>query len=198
MSITTLPSRTHYLIPISIAIIVTLVALIGSEASTWLRYDRIAIQDGQLWRIISGHLAHLGWSHLAMNVAGLGLIWVIFGGHISWQRWLVILLLGAVGTSVLLLLFNPQLRWYVGLSGVLHTLFIAGCMADLKHRRWDSWILLLLVIAKLAYEQMWGPMPGSESTAGGKVVVDAHLYGAIFGFLAMSFYMIKDRLSKAG
>ena len=175
----------------------TLVALIGSEASIWLRYDRDAIQAGQLWRIVSGHLAHLGWSHLAMNLAGLGLIWVIFGSHIPWQRWLVILVVGAIGTSVLLLLFNPQLRWYVGLSGVLHTLFIAGCLADLKHRRWDTWILLVLVIAKLAYEQIWGPMPGSESTAGGKVIVDAHLYGAVFGFLMMGFYVIKDRIKKA-
>ena len=187
-----MPLRTHYLIPISIALIVTLVALIGSDASLWLRYDRDAILAGQLWRIVSGHLVHLGWSHLAMNLAGLGLIWIIFGSHIPWQRWLMILLVGAIGTSVFMLLFNPQLRWYVGLSGVLHTLFIAGCLADLKYRRWDSWILLILVITKLAYEQIWGPMPGSESTAGGKVIVDAHLYGAIFGFLTMAVYTIKD------
>ncbi|MGD8938244.1 MAG: rhombosortase [Gammaproteobacteria bacterium] len=192
-----MPLRTHYLIPISIALIVTLVALIGSDASLWLRYDRDAILAGQLWRIVTGHLVHLGWSHLAMNLAGLGLIWVIFGSHIPWRRWLVILLVGAIGTSVFMLLFNPQLRWYVGLSGVLHTLFIAGCLADLKYRRWDSWILLVLVITKLAYEQIWGPMPGSESTAGGKVIVDAHLYGAIFGFFMMGFYMAKDRFWKA-
>ncbi len=197
LSIITLPLRTHYFIPICIALIVTVIALIGSDASIWLRYDRDAIQAGQLWRIITGHLAHLGWSHMGMNLAGLGLIWAIFGGHIPWRRWLVILFAGAIGTSVFMLLFNPQLRWYVGLSGVLHTLFIAGCLADLKQRRWDSWILLVLVISKLAYEQIWGPMPGSESTAGGKVIVDAHLYGAVFGFLTMGFFGIKDRFWKA-
>jgi len=196
LTIITLSLRTHYLIPISIAIIVTFIALLGSDVGTWLRYDRDAIQAGQLWRLVSGHLAHLGWSHLAMNLAGLVLIWTIFGSHISWRRWLVILLLGAIGTSVLLLLFNPQLRWYVGLSGVLHTLFIVGCMADLKHRRWDTWVLLVLVIVKLMYEQIWGPMPGSESTAGGKVIVDAHLYGAIIGFLIMGFYIFRDRFLK--
>lgn len=175
----------------------TVIALIGSEASQWLRYDRIAIQHAQLWRIITAHFTHLGWSHLAMNLAGLALIWAIFGNQISTGRWLMIFLVGAIGTSVCLYLFNPQLRWYVGLSGVLHTLFIAGCLADLKHRRWDSRILLALVIAKLVYEQVWGPMPGSESTAGGRVVVDAHLYGAIFGFLAIGVYALKDR-SKRG
>jgi rhomboid family GlyGly-CTERM serine protease len=175
---------------------VTLIALVGSDAATWLRYDRDEIYAGQLWRMVSGHFAHLGWSHLAMNLAGLALIWTIFGGLIPWRRWLLILLVGAIGTSALLLLFNPQLRWYVGLSGVLHTLFIAGCLADLKYRRWDTWMLLLLVIAKLVYEQVWGPMPGSESTAGGNVIVDAHLYGAVFGFLMMGFFAINDRFRK--
>ena len=163
----------------------------------WLRYDRMAIENGQLWRMLTGHLAHLGWSHLFMNLAGLGLIWTIFGSHITWRRWLVILFVGALGTSVLLLLLNPQLRWYVGLSGILHTLFIAGCLADFKYRRWDTWILLGLVLVKLLYEQIWGPMPGSESTAGGKVIVDAHLYGAAFGFLTMGVYALKDRLTKS-
>ena len=188
-----MPLRSHYLIPISIAIIVTVIALIGSEATEWLRYDRNALQTGELWRGITGHLTHLGWSHLAMNLAGLALIWAIFGNHISARRWLVILFVGAVGTSALLYLLNPQLRWYVGLSGILHTLFIAGCVADLKYHRWDNRILLVLVLVKLLYEQIWGPMPGSESTAGGKVIVDAHLYGAVFGFLTMGFYALIDR-----
>lgn len=188
-----LPARSDFLIPLGIALIVTAVAFIGSDASRWLRYDREAIQAGQLWRMMTGHFAHLGWSHLIMNLAGLALIWTIFGRHLPTRRWLAILLLGALGTSALMLLFNPQLRWYVGLSGVLHTLFIAGCVADLKYRRWDTRILLALVIAKLVYEQVWGPMPGSESTAGGKVIVDAHLYGAVVGFLMMVFYKLKDR-----
>lgn len=171
----------------------TLVALIGSDAIQWLRYDREAIQSGQLWRLLTAHLAHLGWSHLAMNVAGLALIWAIFGAHIPWRRWLAILLVGAIGTSILLFMFNTHLRWYVGLSGVLHTLFIAGCLADLKYRRWDTRILLALVILKLIYEQVSGPLPGSEATAGGNVIVDAHLYGAFFGFVMMGWYTWLDQ-----
>ena len=192
------PLRKHYFIPVGIAISVTLVALLGSNGAQWLRYDRIAILDGQLWRLITAHIVHLGWSHLAMNLAGLCLIWAIFGGHIPWQRWLTLLLVGVIGISILLFIFNPHLRWYVGLSGVLHTLFIAGCLVDLKYRRWDTRILLALVIFKLAYEQLWGPMPGSESTAGGKVIVDAHFYGAICGFLIMGFFGLIDRHKKPG
>lgn len=183
----------HYTIPLALAIIVTLIAIIGSEASQWLRYDRDAILGGELWRAITGHLAHLSWSHLAMNLAGLGLIWVIFGTHLTTKRWLILLVFGALGTTTLLLIYNPTLRWYVGLSGVLHTLFIAGVLVDLKHGRWDSRLLLALIIAKLAYEQIWGPMPGSEESAGGNVIVDAHLYGAICGLAMFIIYTLWDK-----
>jgi rhomboid family GlyGly-CTERM serine protease len=172
---------------------VTLLGFIGSEFSQWLRYDRTAILSGQLWRIITGHLLHLSWSHLAMNVAGLALIWAIFGKQISILRWLTVLLVSAVGISGFMLVFNPALRWYVGLSGVLHALFMAGCLAEIRHGRWDSKLLLALVITKLGYEQMAGPLPGSERTAGGNVIVDAHLYGAIFGFAVFLMFWLWDR-----
>jgi len=195
-SIFTLLSRTDYFIPAGIAISVTLIALLGSDATQWLRYDRDAIRDGQLWRLVTGHLVHLGWSHLALNVASLALIWAIFGSHIPWRRWIILLLVGAVSISVLLFTFNTHLRGYVGLSGVLHTLFIAGCLADLKHKRRDTRILLAVIAIKLAYEQTWGPMPGSESISGGNVVVAAHLYGAICGLVIMGIFKLKDQLAK--
>ncbi|WP_455205741.1 rhombosortase [Kaarinaea lacus] len=187
-------SLRFYMIPISLAIIVTFIAGFGSELSVWLRYDRAALEHGQIWRVFSGHLVHLSWSHLFMNVAGMALIWAIFAHQYRWSEWLLIIIVGAIGVSLCLYWFNPELRWYVGLSGILHTLFIAGCLVELKQPRWDSRILFSLVIVKLAYEQIWGPMPGSEETAGGNVIVDAHLYGAIFGGIA---YLILASVNKS-
>jgi hypothetical protein len=70
----------------------------------------------------------------------------------------------------------------VGLSGVLHGLLVAGLLHGLMTpRRRESAVVLALVFAKLAYEQLAGPLPGSAATAGGAVIVDAHLYGAIAG-----------------
>lgn len=172
-----------YTTPLVLALIVTLIGLIGSEAQSWLRFDRSAILNGQLWRLISGHLAHLGWSHLWMNLAGLGLIWALFAKAGSTRLWLSTLIIGCLGTSVFLLLFNPGLYWYVGLSGVLHTLFVLGALLDIQRFPRSSIALLLFVSGKLAYEQLFGPLPGSESSAGGKVIVDAHLYGAIWGII---------------
>ena len=118
-----------------------------------------------------------------MNVFGLILIWVLFNNTAPDRRWLILLLLSSLGTSVLLLWLNPNLQWYVGLSGVLHAFFVFGCLNEINTGRQSSWILLVVVIVKLIWEQIAGPLPGSEQSAGGNVIVDAHLYSAIIGLL---------------
>ena len=98
--------------------------------------------------------------------------------------WLVISLvsIGAMGTGFWFL--NPGLEWYVGLSGLLHGLLAAGLMVGVVRRETESVVLALLVAAKLTWEQLAGPLPGSEGASGGAVIVDAHLYGAVGGVLA--------------
>ena len=44
-------------------------------------------------------------------------------------------------------------------------------------------MLAVFVAGKLLWEQTVGPLPGSESSAGGTVIVNAHLYGAVGGVL---------------
>ena len=79
---------------------------------------------------------------------------------------------------------DRQLVWYVGLSGVLHGMLLAGLVAGWAERKTESLLLAALLLAKLIYEQFMGPLPGSESTAGGAVVVNAHLYGAAGGLFS--------------
>lgn len=180
-----------YGFPLAIALAVILIGLLGSEADHWLRYDRAAILDGQLWRVLSGNLVHLGWPHLGMNLAGLALIWLLVGHLFTSRQWIGVAVICGLGVSGGLLAFNPELLWYVGLSGVLHGFLISGCLADLRSGRRGAWLLLALVWAKLIWEQVAGPLPGSEATAGGAVVVDAHLYGALAGILAVAIIPIR-------
>lgn len=183
--------------PLSITIIVTLIALIGSDASQWLRFDRSGVLNGELWRLISGHFVHLGWSHLVLNVFGLILIWLLFNKTASDRRWLSVLLVSAMGISLLLLWLNPNLQWYVGLSGVLHALFVFGSLNEISMGRKSSWILLAVVSGKLVWEQISGPLPGSEQSAGGNVIVDAHLYGAILGLLTgITLLLLKPKFKR--
>jgi membrane associated rhomboid family serine protease len=43
----------------------------GDELRDLGRYDRQAIESGEYWRLVSGHLVHLGFGHVWPNLAAL-------------------------------------------------------------------------------------------------------------------------------
>lgn len=187
------PLRVHAL-PVFLVILSTLLALLGKGASHWLRYDRDAILHGQWWRLISGNIVHLGWSHLLLNLSGLILVWMLFRPTLTSRNWFIVTVTSSLAVGAGLLVFDPELQWYVGLSGVLHGLFAAGIIAGLYVGNRGDWWLLVLFIAKITWEQLVGSMPGSAEIAGGNVIVDAHLYGALGGAVtAVIIILIKKR-----
>lgn len=173
--------RAGWRLPAILAVLSLIVMLGGDDLARWLRYDRAAILDGQWWRVLTAHLCHLSWPHLAMNLAGLALIWALFARFLSTGIWLVTVVVSALAVGLGLLAFNPEIQWYVGLSGVLHGMFLAGLLACLLAGYRLELLLLVLVAGKLGWEQAYGALPGSADLAGGPVVVDAHLYGALAG-----------------
>ena len=172
-------------VPLLLLLLSSLVMLAGDDAVRQLRYQREAILEGELWRLFTAHLTHLGWSHLMLNLAGLWLVWSLYGDQLTTRSWWLILLICALAVSLGLLFMNPALQWYVGLSGVLHGLLVAGCLSASLRGHHDSLLILFMLLLKLGWEQWAGPLPGSEMGAGGRVVVDAHLYGAIAGAAAL-------------
>jgi rhomboid family GlyGly-CTERM serine protease len=189
------PVVKRHILPITIAFIVTFIGLFGSDVQLWLRYDRNAILSGEVWRIFTGHFAHLSWPHLFMNLLGLALVWGLFDRYLPTKRWLHVIMFGCFGISLLLIVVDSHLLYYVGLSGVLHAMFITGCLYDLRTGRWDSKLLLLLIIGKLFWEQWYGPLPGSQKTTGGNIVVDAHLFGALMGLITYIIFRRADNRS---
>jgi len=158
-----------------------------------LRYQRVEVLDGEWWRLVSAHFVHLGWQHLLMNLAGLALVFGLFHRWLTPLTFLFWTLCSLLVIDVAFLLLDRELEWYVGLSGVLHGLMVAGAVMDIRNRRWGGELILGIVVIKLAWEQFYGPLPGSEATAGGSVVVNAHLYGAVGGLLAAGVQIGFDR-----
>jgi len=192
----TLSSLTHRsAVPLTMIAISLALALSGPTASNWFRYDREAILAGELWRLITGHFVHLGWKHFIMNIAGLILIWLLFGRLLSTLKWTVCILVNALFISIGFIVLNPELHWYVGLSGVLHGMFVCGAIACIAMGYRAEALLLVLLIGKLIWEQLQGALPGSAAFAGGDVVVDAHLYGAIIGAVCAGFLVRKPKVS---
>lgn len=164
--------------PLVLGLLCLLPQAMGWEVA-W-RYER-ELLDSEPWRLATGHLVHLGWVHLGMNLAGLLLIWALFAGLLPLWCWAMGLLLSALGVSLGLYLFDPALAWYVGLSGVLHGLLAMGALALLRRDRVTAMLLLVGVVGKLLWEQLGGGDAGSAELIGGAVIVNAHLYGALAG-----------------
>jgi len=178
----------------AIIIGVSIVIMLGGEpGKELLRYDRVWIGQGEAWRFLTGHFTHLSWSHLALNSAGLLLIWFLIGQSYGFLGWIQVTLVTVATSDVAFWFLNPELYWYVGMSGLLHGLLVAGIITRLRTLDIETGVLLLLLIAKIGFEQFNGPLPGSEGTSGGPVVVDAHLYGALGGVLAALLAKIRAR-----
>ncbi len=175
--------------PLVLTIASLLLALIGNTATALLRYEPNLSEP---WRLLTGNLVHLGWSHFFLNILGLALIWGLFWNCFETYKWVIITLISGLAVGLGLYFLNPELVWYVGLSGLLHGLFVAGAVGGIRRGDRREAILLVAIVGKLIWEQAYGAMPGTADMAGGPVIVDAHLYGAIGG--AMIAILIKPRL----
>jgi rhomboid family GlyGly-CTERM serine protease len=161
--------------------VLLLPALWGESGRLALRYDRDALAQGQLWRLLTAHWVHLGLRHALVNVLGFALLWALFVRDYSARQWLLIVFAALAAIDAGLWLWDSTVRWYVGSSGVLHGILAAGTVANLKRREPQGLALAALVAGKLLYEQRVGPLPFSGSSA---VVVDAHLFGVVGGAAA--------------
>ncbi len=148
------------------------------------RYDRGGLMKGEYWRLVTGHLVHLSWGHVWLNLAALVVMAFLFDGLMSARDWIIATAVSALAIDAGLFFLEPEVAWYVGLSGSLHGITVVGAVAMLRAQPRIATVLLIGVAAKLAWEQTSGPIPLSEVTSGGAVLVDAHLYGAIGGAVA--------------
>jgi len=121
---------------------------------------------------------------------------VLFDGLMSASDWVLASALAALSIDIGLYLFHPDVAWYVGLSGSLHGMMIVGAFALRRSVTSLGYILLLGIGSKLIWEQLAGPIPFSESTSGGPVLVEAHLYGTIGGLLTQLIRLIGQRRSQ--
>jgi rhomboid family GlyGly-CTERM serine protease len=169
----------------------------GDDARLWGRYERIALDHSQYWRLITAHVVHLGWGHLWPNLAALLLIGALFEHLFEDLDWLAIGAGSVAGIDFGLYVLEPNIQWYVGLSGVLHGFIAGGALtAMLRGQAIGAWLAIGLS-CKLVWEQIFGPVPFTAAATGGPVVVAAHLYGAAGGFLsAAAVHFVRLRKSR--
>jgi rhomboid family GlyGly-CTERM serine protease len=145
------------------------------------RYDRAAVLAGQWYRLFTAHLVHGGITHWMLNMAGFTLILAVFPRCLTARRLAWLMPLTAWPVSAGLLWLHPEVSWYVGLSGVLHGLFIFGATRMALEGSREYTLALIVVWVKVVYEQLAGPTVAAWTSVDLPVVVTAHLYGALAG-----------------
>lgn len=153
---------------------------IGQSA---LAFHRDVAMGSQWWQLISAHFMHNNLAHYVVNMAGLGVLYLLHGEYARVKSFSVNIVVLGVGISVSIYYFSPTLVWYVGLSGILHGLFAWGVIIDLYYKRRTGYLLLFGLFIKLMHEQLSQPSTAMADMIGVRVAIDAHLYGAIIGIM---------------
>lgn len=182
--------------PAIIALLSVLAFFFEPTSSHWLAYDRYAIEGTETWRLITGNLVHTNGYHLLLNLAGLTLLWALHGEHYRIGLFLKMFIWCCLGTSAGIYLFSPELIWYAGLSGALHGVFVWGACLDIRAKIKSGWLLLAGVIIKIVHEQISGSSQQVADLIDATVAVDAHLYGAVSGFLLFVLMWLSSQFNK--
>lgn len=151
-----------------------------------LIYDRSLILTGQIWRCWSGHAVHFGANHFFWDMV----IFVPAGIWLErlWPRRARWFYAGSpIAISAALLVMDPELERYAGISGVAAGVLVL--LAGLQLRRksseptWFWFAVLALVAAKVGYEIIGQAPLMIDLPSSVRVVPLAHIGGIVCGIL---------------
>jgi rhomboid family GlyGly-CTERM serine protease len=156
------------------------------ELSAWA-YQRSAIVDGELWRLLTGHLVHYSARHLVFNLLAFAVLAILTEnqlGHAGFAR-LCVAIAAFIGVG--LLLFVPGMEFYAGISGINYGLLAyLGLQQITRLARTGSLPAIACfastgaVLAILLWQQARaGSSPFTGEIAGVRVAWQAHLAGIL-------------------
>lgn len=179
-----------YTTALSVCLISIIIFYVPSLAS-WLE---IAPTDlgSKPWAIVTTHLVHLNEAHLIVNLLALLLLNFLFSDALSNRILLNVLIITSVTASLLPVGLEIDIP-YVGLSGVLHGIFVYGAITTLRKDKKFGVILLALVVIKLVWD-MFNSGQAVEWLGGATVAYLVHVGGAFGG--AISVPMLRDRAAR--
>lgn len=175
------PSLTVWGPPLALLVLIITLEMLRPWLHEALVYDRDAILGGQLWRLLSGNFVHLGPWHSFLNGLGVLVFVLLCPVRWGWAGWGWRLVVLSLGMSLGLLAFLPWLQGYVGLSGVIHGLFVLGLWPQVRQKDLIALGCMAYLLGKVGWELYAGAPVSDEAAIGGKVIVESHLFGALSG-----------------
>lgn len=109
----------------------TLIAAASPGLSAWLTFERDAVAAGEVWRILTGHLAHWSWQHLFWDGLALAVLGTVAERQ-SRSRMIGCVVGSAVVICAGVWALQPELQSYRGMSGVDSALFVLAAVVLLR------------------------------------------------------------------
>ncbi len=186
----------HLLIALVLSLPLLLLGWDAEHINPLLEYQRAAVDEHQLWRLLTAHIVHLNLIHAAMNAAALLLI-LFWTGAERKPLSIGIAALGCgLAITLCLYVWQPQVAYYVGLSGVLHGLLVFLLAPVCTRNDPVGWAVIFALGVKLCYERI---IPGGHSATevliAGPVLSVAHLYGALAGAGLSFIWILCEKLA---
>ena len=148
-----------------------------------LQFERATVATGQIWRIITSHFTHWTGDHLLWDIAvfvGLG----IACERIDRAKLIQAIIASSVAIPIALLIAQPSLETYRGLSGVDSALLALLAMSLARKRSLYGVVFLAAFLAKSFFELATGQAFFVDTTEGGFVPVPlAHVIGGSCGMI---------------
>ena len=163
-------------------------------ASAWLdslAFDRVAIIEGEYWRLATAHLTHLDNMHGLMNAVGFGLVTAVLLDFLRPARLFasVVTIAGTIsGVSVLLVAEST----YAGFSGILYGLAAMAVFGLAKRSPWLAVIVAVALVAGIITAFFGWSRPWTADVA-----VHTHVCGMATG-AAIGWSRRLKRLAKGG
>lgn len=174
----------------------TLVPSLGD----FLIYNRQAILEGAVWRLLTAPLVHFSVSHLfwdALLVICSG--WLIH--YFRFQGFILLYLLTAVLPGCWLLTAQPNVHYYGGLSGLATAgiVFLSLKFAVLYPKQKFIWVIILaLVFAKITVETVSGGAIFAQITDKSiQVLPSIHIIGVFSAVLVSALTRSRSTERKA-
>lgn len=195
---------------VTLIVALAAVAAFASDGETaLLEGSRVAISDGQWWRVFTGHVTHWSGDHLAWDL----FMFVVLGvtlEHRNRKRYLALLVASAATISASVFLLQSNIASYRGLSGVDSALFVAVCANLLVDARRDerrvprradpstvvATFLFAGFIGKTIFEYATGDTLFVASNAAGFTPLPlAHVAGAAAAVCLAAYYPLRGSLA---
>lgn len=168
-----LPWHTFTMLLIAISLFV-----LGGPANKELVFNRDAIMQGELWRLLTGHWVHSDTEHMLLNLAAFAFLGCMIEMSLGRYKLYSALIVGMCLVNTWLWIFIPTLDFYCGLSGILNTLlFVILIDGWLRTRKFIFLFIAVAATAKVVFELIQSSAIFSHTTW--PAIPEAHLAGTL-------------------